>query len=66
MHDEKDVWRAANQMVKQYGSAAEAECAKRAAELEAAEKPAAVVWRLIGNAVRQLADKKPRPRESLH
>jgi hypothetical protein len=55
-----DIWRAAALMLKRYGENAQQESARRADELAAEEdRDGAAIWRLIADAVAQLANTTP-------
>ena len=55
-----DIWRAATLMLKRYGESARTESAARAAELATEADPDdAAIWRLITDAVEQLANTTP-------
>ena len=55
-----EIWRAATLMLKRYGENAYKESAARAAELAAEGDPdGAAIWRLITDAVEQLANTTP-------
>jgi hypothetical protein len=55
-----DIWRAATLMLKRYGEKAQSESAKRADELAAdGDHDGAAIWRLITDAVAQLANTIP-------
>ena len=55
-----DIWRAAALMLKRYGDNARQESAKRADELAAdKDRDGAAIWRLIADAVAQLANTTP-------
>jgi hypothetical protein len=57
---EIDIWRAANLMLKRYGTKALEESAARAKELAAQhDHNGAAVWRRITRAVAQLANETP-------
>lgn len=55
-----DIWRAATLMLKRYGENAQSESARRADELAAEDDhDGAAIWRLITDAVAQLANTTP-------
>jgi hypothetical protein len=57
MIPDADIWRAATLMLKRYGENAQSESTSRADELAAkGDREGAAVWRLITDAVAQLAN----------
>jgi hypothetical protein len=57
MVPDADIWRAATLMLKHYGEHADSESAGRANELAAeGDREGAAVWRLITDAIAQLAN----------
>ena len=60
MIPDADIWRAATLMLKRYGENAQSESASRADELAAeGDREGAAVWRLITDAIAQLANTTP-------
>ena len=60
MIPDADIWRAATLMLKRYGENAQSESARRADELAAeGDREGAAVWRLITDAIAQLANTTP-------
>jgi hypothetical protein len=60
MIPDADIWRAATLMLKRYGENAQSESASRADELAVeGDREGAAVWRLITDAVAQLANTTP-------
>ena len=60
MIPDADIWRAAALMLKRYGDEAHSQSARRADELAAErDNEGAAVWRLITEAVAQLANTTP-------
>ncbi len=62
-----DIYRSANELIKQYGEAADIEAAMRADEcLAAGDMEEEVVWLRIGKAVEELQRTRPRRDEPAH
>ncbi len=62
-----DIYRSANELIKQYGEAADIEAAMRADEcLAAGDMEEEVVWLRIGRAVEELQRTQPRRDEAIH
>ncbi len=62
-----DIYRSANELIKQYGEAADIEAAMRAAEcLAAGDMEGEAVWLRIGKAVEELQRTRPRRDEFTH
>ena len=60
MVDDKDIYIAANMMIKQHGETADIEAAQRIDELaERGDLDGAAVWRRIQQAVKELAKTEP-------
>ncbi len=67
MTTDLDIDRSANELVKQYGEAADIEAAMRADEcLAAGDMEEEVVWLRIGKAVEELQRRRPRRDEPTH
>ncbi len=67
MVDDLDIYRSANELIKQYGEAADIEAAMRADEcLAAGDMEEEVVWLRIGKAVEELQRTRPKREESTH
>ncbi len=59
MTSDLDIYRSANELIKQYGDAAEIEAAMRADELmEAGDMEGVAVWKLILTAIKELLSEK--------
>ncbi len=62
-----DIDRSANELIKQYGEAAETEAAMRADEcLASGDMEGEAVWLRIGKAIEELQRARPRRDESTH
>ncbi len=60
MTSDLDIYRAANELIKQFGDAADIEAAMRADELmEAGDMEGEAVWIRIGKAVEELRQREP-------
>ncbi len=60
MTSDLDIYRSANELIKQHGDAADIEAAMRADELmEAGDMDGVAVWKLILKAIKELLDKTP-------
>ncbi len=67
MTTDLDIYRSANELIKQYGEAADIEAAMRADEyLAAGDMEEEVVWLRIGKAVEELQRTQPRRDEAMH
>ncbi len=67
MTTDLDIYRSANELIKQYGEAAAIEAAMRADEyLAAGDMEEEVVWLRIGKAVEELQRTQPRRDEAMH
>ncbi len=67
MTTDLDIYRSANELIKQYGEAAYIEAAMRADEyLAAGDMEEEVVWLRIGKAVEELQRTQPRRDEATH
>ncbi len=67
MTTDLDIDRSANELVKQYGEAADIEAAMRADEcLAAGDMEEEVVWLRIGKAVEELQRTRPRRDDATH
>ena len=64
MTSDLDIYRSANELIKQHGDAADIEAAMRADELmEAGDMEGVTVWKMILNAIKELLAKE-RPGEA--
>ncbi len=60
MTSDLDIYRSANELIKQFGDAADIEAAMRADELmEAGDMEGVAVWKMILKAIKELLDKTP-------
>ncbi|MGH7008124.1 MAG: hypothetical protein ACRED7_06960 [Stellaceae bacterium] len=67
MTDDMDIWRAANLLIGRHGADAAIVAAQRADEfLAEGDLDGQHVWKLIGNAVRELQRKELAPNERRH
>ncbi len=67
MTTDLDIYRSANELIKQYGEAADIEAAMRADEyLAAGDMEEEVVWLRIGRAVEELQRVRPSRDEAMH
>ena len=67
MVDDLDIHRSANELIKQYGEAADIEAAMRADEcLAAGDMEGEAVWLRIGKATEELQRTRPKRDEAMH
>ncbi len=60
MTSDSDIYRSANELIKQHGEAADIEAAMRADErLAAGDMEGVTVWKMILKAIKELLDKTP-------
>ncbi len=60
MTSDLDIYRSANELIKQHGDAADIETAMRADELmESSDMEGVAVWKMILKAIKELLDKTP-------
>ena len=60
MTSDLDIYRSANELIKQHGEAADIEAAMRADEfMEAGDMEGVAVWKMILKAIKELLDKTP-------
>ncbi len=67
MTSDLDIYRSANELIKQYGDAADIEAAMRADErLAAGDMEGEAVWLRIGEAIKELLSKERPKGEKVH